>query len=81
LRRSPAFVTVALLKQFNGEKDGIVASNPLAEIRNIRIGKAQSMRDLGLKSFSFQKRPHALRGDLVSKFEEHNGKDVTIAGA
>src|SRR5205823_11427589 len=55
-------------------------SNPLAEIRNIRIGKAQTLRELGLNPFPARSGRTHYTGALVSKFEDHNGKDVTVAG-
>jgi lysyl-tRNA synthetase class 2 len=66
---------------FNSQENrGTVASNPLAEIRNIRIGKAQSLRDLGLNPFPSKSARTHYAGDLISKFEVHNGNDVTVAG-
>lgn len=57
-----------------------MASNPLAEIRNIRIGKAQALRDLGLNPFPSKSGRTNYAGELISKFEEYNGRPVTVAG-
>jgi lysyl-tRNA synthetase, class II len=57
-----------------------VASNPLAEIRSIRIGKAQTLRDMGLNPFPSRSGRTHYSGALVSQFEEFNGKEVTVAG-
>ena len=57
-----------------------MASNPLAEIRNIRIGKAQTLRDLGLNPFPSKSRRTHYAGDLIAKFDELNGQEVTVAG-
>lgn len=57
-----------------------MASNPLAEIRNIRLGKAQTLREMGLNPYpSKSKRTH-YAGPILAKFEEHDGKEATIAG-
>jgi lysyl-tRNA synthetase class 2 len=57
-----------------------VASNPLAEIRNIRIGKAESLRAMGLNPYpSKSKRTH-LAGDILERFSELEGQSATVAG-
>lgn len=57
-----------------------MASNPLAEIRNIRLGKAQQLRDLGLNPYPAKSGRTHYAGDLVAKFDEVNGQEVTVAG-
>jgi lysyl-tRNA synthetase class 2 len=57
-----------------------VATNPLAEIRNIRIGKAQALREMGLNPFPSKSRRTHYTGPLLTRFDEFNGQDVTVAG-
>jgi lysyl-tRNA synthetase class 2 len=57
-----------------------VASNPLAEIRNIRVAKAQSLRQLGLNPFPSKSRRTHYTQDLISRFSELEGQPVTVAG-
>lgn len=57
-----------------------MASNPLAEIRNIRLGKAQALRELGLNPFPAKSRRTHYAGVLTSEFATHEGQTVTVAG-
>ncbi len=57
-----------------------MASNPLTEIRNIRIGKAQGLRDLGLNPFPSRSNRTHYTGALLARFDELNGQEVTVAG-
>jgi lysyl-tRNA synthetase class 2 len=57
-----------------------VASNPLAEIRNIRINKAQSLRELGLNPFPSKSHRTHFTQELLGNFETLNGQHVTVAG-
>lgn len=55
-------------------------SNPLNEIRNIRINKAAAMREQGLQPYpSRSRRTHYARA-LIDNFEALNGQEVTVAG-
>ena len=57
-----------------------MASNPLAEIRNIRLGKAQALRDLGLNPFPSKSRRSHYTQALLDQFESLQGQEVTVAG-
>lgn len=57
-----------------------MASNPLAEIRNIRINKAQSLRELGLNPFPSKSHRTHFTQELLGNFETLNGQHVTVAG-
>ena len=57
-----------------------MASNPLAEIRNIRLGKAQTLREMGLNPYPAKSGRTHYAGPILAKFEEHDGKEATIAG-
>ncbi len=57
-----------------------VATNTLVEIRNIRLGKAASLRALGLNPYpSRSRRTHYARA-ILDDFPGHEGKPVTVAG-
>lgn len=57
-----------------------MASNPLAEIRNIRLGKARQLRELGLNPYPAKCGRTHYTEELLSNFEEFNGKPATVAG-
>ncbi|MGV3772608.1 MAG: lysine--tRNA ligase [Verrucomicrobiales bacterium] len=57
-----------------------MASNPLAEIRNIRIGKAESLRSLGLNPYPSKSGRTHRAGDIVNRFAEFEGQNATVAG-
>jgi lysyl-tRNA synthetase class 2 len=58
----------------------IVVSNPLNEIRNIRINKAEAMRQQGLNPYpSRSARTHYAKA-VLDGFETLNGQEVTVAG-
>ena len=57
-----------------------MASNPLAEIRNIRLGKAQSLRDMGLNPFPSKSGRTQYAAPILANFSEFDGKDATLAG-
>ena len=58
----------------------LVATNPLTEIRNIRIGKADAMRHLGLSPYPAKSgRTHYSKA-VVDQFAELEGLEVTVAG-
>jgi lysyl-tRNA synthetase class 2 len=57
-----------------------VATNPLIEIRNGRVGKAEQLRKLGLNPYpSKSKRTHYTK-TILTDFEALQGQVVTIAG-
>jgi lysyl-tRNA synthetase class 2 len=57
-----------------------VASNPLGEIRNIRLGKARQLRELGLNPYPAKSGRTHYAGELVAKFDDFDGRAVTVAG-
>ena len=57
-----------------------MASNPLAEIRNIRVGKAQTLREMGLNPFPSKSGRTHYAGPIIEKFAELDGKEATVAG-
>ena len=57
-----------------------MASNPLAEIRSIRLGKAQTLREMGLNPYPAKSGRTHYAGPILAKFEEHDGKEATLAG-
>jgi lysyl-tRNA synthetase class 2 len=57
-----------------------VATNPLIEIRNGRVGKADALRTLGLNPYpSRSKRTHYAK-TILTDFDKLNGQVVTVAG-
>jgi len=57
-----------------------VATNPLIEIRNGRVGKADALRALGLNPYpSRSKRTHYTK-TILTDFEAMQGQVVTVAG-
>jgi lysyl-tRNA synthetase class 2 len=57
-----------------------VSTNPLIDIRNIRLGKAASLRALGLEPYrSGSRRTHYAKA-ILEDFGGHEGKEVTVAG-
>jgi len=57
-----------------------VSTNPLIDIRNIRVNKAAALRQRGLNPYpSRSGRTHYARG-IVEDFAAHDGKSVTVAG-
>ena len=55
-------------------------SNPLSEIRNIRIGKATAMREQGLQPYPSRSRRTHYSKAVIDGFEAMNGQEVTVAG-
>jgi lysyl-tRNA synthetase class 2 len=55
-------------------------SNPLNEIRNIRINKAAAMREQGLPPYPSRSRRTHYAKALIDGFEALNGQEVTVAG-
>lgn len=58
----------------------IAVSNPLNEIRNIRIGKAASMRGQGLNPYPSKSRRTHFTKTILDDFEKLNGTEATVAG-
>jgi lysyl-tRNA synthetase, class II len=57
-----------------------VATNTLTEIRNVRLGKAEALRKLGLNPYpSRSGRTHYAQA-ILDDFAGHEGKAVTVAG-
>lgn len=57
-----------------------MAANPLAEIRNIRVAKAQTLREMGLNPFPAKSGRTHYTANIISEFEAMNGQKVTVAG-
>jgi lysyl-tRNA synthetase class 2 len=55
-------------------------SNPLNEIRNIRINKAAAMREQGLPPYPSRSRRSHYTKALLDGFESLQGQEVTVAG-
>lgn len=55
-------------------------SNPLSEIRNIRIGKAAAMREQGLQPYPSRSRRSHYSKAILDNFDSLNGQEVTVAG-
>jgi lysyl-tRNA synthetase class 2 len=57
-----------------------VSTNTLTEIRNVRLGKAAALRNLGLNPYpSRSHRTHYAQA-ILDDFPGHDGKPVTVAG-
>ena len=58
----------------------LVSTNTLTEIRNVRLGKAAALRNLGLNPYpSRSSRTHYAQA-ILDDFPGHDGKPVTVAG-
>ncbi|MBI5387830.1 MAG: lysine--tRNA ligase [Verrucomicrobia bacterium] len=57
-----------------------MSTNPLVEIRNIRLGKAASLRGLGLNPYPSRCRRTHYAKAIVDDFAGHEGRTVTVAG-
>lgn len=57
-----------------------MATNTLTDIRNIRIGKAASLRALGLNPYPSRCRRTHYAKAILDDFAAHEGKEVTVAG-
>ena len=76
----PACGTAGLLGGGGKNTTSVVSTNPLTEIRQIRIGKAASLRALGLNPYpSRSGRTHYAKA-ILDGFAAHDGKTVTVAG-
>ncbi|MCX6930892.1 MAG: OB-fold nucleic acid binding domain-containing protein, partial [Verrucomicrobia bacterium] len=57
-----------------------MSTNTLTEIRNVRLGKAAALRNLGLNPYpSLSRRTHYTKA-ILDDFTGHDGKQVTVAG-
>lgn len=52
----------------------------LTEIRNIRIAKAQKLREMGIDPYPSKSKKEYKNNEVVTKFEEFDGKKVVLAG-
>jgi lysyl-tRNA synthetase, class II len=57
-----------------------VSTNTLTEIRKVRLGKAEALRNLGLNPYPSQSRRTHYAQAILDDFAGHDGKDVTVAG-
>ncbi len=57
-----------------------MSTNTLTDIRNVRLGKAAALRNMGLNPYpSRSRRTHYAR-TILDDFSGHDGKSVTVAG-
>jgi len=62
------------------DKVAVVSTNTLTEIRNVRLGKAGSLRSSSLNPYpSRSQRTHYAKA-ILDDFASHEGKQVTVAG-
>jgi lysyl-tRNA synthetase class 2 len=57
-----------------------VSTNTLTEIRNVRLGKAAALRNLGLNPYPSRSRRTHYAKAILEDFPGHDGKSVTVAG-
>ena len=57
-----------------------MSTNTLTEIRNVRLGKAAALRNLGLNPYPSQSRRTHYAQAILDDFPGHDGKPVTVAG-
>jgi lysyl-tRNA synthetase, class II len=57
-----------------------VSTNPLTEIRNVRLGKVASLRELGLNPYPSRCRRTHYAKAILDDFAGQEGKTVTVAG-
>jgi lysyl-tRNA synthetase class 2 len=57
-----------------------VSTNTLTEIRNVRLGKAAALRNLGLNPYPSRSRRTHYAQAILDDFPAHDGKPVTVAG-
>ena len=75
LRRTPS-----LPAQANRITNPCVSTNTLTEIRNVRLGKAAALRNLGLNPYPSRSRRTHYAQAILDDFPGHDGKLVTVAG-
>ncbi|MEI6782086.1 MAG: lysine--tRNA ligase [Verrucomicrobiota bacterium] len=57
-----------------------MSTNTLTEIRNVRLGKAAALRNLGLNPYPSRSRRTHYAKAILDDFPGHDGKSVTVAG-
>jgi lysyl-tRNA synthetase, class II len=57
-----------------------VSTNTLTEIRKVRLGKADALRNLGLNPYPSRSRRTHYAKAILDDFPAHDGKPVTVAG-
>src|SRR5512144_503777 len=57
-----------------------VSTNTLSEIRKVRLGKADALRNLGLNPYPSRSRRTHYAKAILDDFPAHDGKPVTVAG-
>ena len=57
-----------------------MATNTLTEIRKVRLGKADALRNLGLNPYPSRSRRTHYTQAILDDFAGHDGKTVTVAG-
>ena len=57
-----------------------VSTNTLTEIRNVRLGKAAALRNLGLNPYPSRSRRTHYAKAILDDFPGHDGQSVTVAG-
>jgi len=57
-----------------------LSTNPLIEIRQIRLQKADELRKLGLNPYPAKSRRTDYTKSILDQFESYDGKEVTVAG-
>jgi lysyl-tRNA synthetase class 2 len=57
-----------------------VSTNPLTEIRNVRVNKAAALRALGINPYPSRSRRTHYATAILGDFAGHDGQEVTVAG-
>ena len=57
-----------------------MSTSTLTDIRNVRLGKAASLRSLGLNPYPSRSRRTHYAKVILEAFADHEGKEVTVAG-
>lgn len=52
----------------------------LQEIRNIRLEKAKKLREMGIDPYPAKSNKEISNSEILEKYEEYEGKEVTVAG-
>jgi lysyl-tRNA synthetase, class II len=69
-----------LARRSKGDYKSGVSTNTLTEIRNVRLGKADALRKLGLNPYPSRSRRTHYTKAIHDDFPGHDGKQVTVAG-
>ncbi len=72
--------TASLPASGNGITTPAVSTNTLTEIRKVRLGKAEALRNLGLNPYPSRSRRTHYAQAILDDFAAHDGKEVTVAG-